>query len=406
MGKARVIQKRRPRLPWAAHLMSPTPMQLAEAHAWHAGASDEAKAAYRQARMGIISAHSTSSQRPPCVLMNTAGSTGISKAYTWGPNFEAMDRFFHKLVFNGSVLSTATLTVKEVGSGKCSVSVIPTPGFYAYQKQVVVTVGECNQESIMDTLKKELSCCNVISSSSFVNALKGVANLEEAMTRGSILALTGEPFDYEIERRMPKVRVVDQMRCWDGGATFYTCGYGGRHWVEAVAEVHVDGDELVSTDLFNISQPHIAYRNGDRVKMHQGGRCACGHMLWNITFVNREHIPRVTCPNGGKVTYLDLKGAAHTACFHSKVGTLHEIRFGVGSPGDLLIEYYIMKADDGDLDKFEQAMRNVLHVNMGFTSPRFRRQAVSYGHRKAQRIFNLREDQNGGAERKGEDINC
>jgi hypothetical protein len=70
----------------------------------------------------------------------------------------------------------------------------------------------------------------------------------------------------------------DHMRCWDGGASFFTCKFGTYHLNDNFAWVTQGSDnKLISTDYFNIAAPFINYWNGDRCKIENDYRkCECG----------------------------------------------------------------------------------------------------------------------------------
>ena len=70
----------------------------------------------------------------------------------------------------------------------------------------------------------------------------------------------------------------DHMRCYDGGANFFTCKYGTYHlndnlsWVKEGPE-----NKLISTDYFNMVSPFINYWNGDLCEIDENYRlCECG----------------------------------------------------------------------------------------------------------------------------------
>jgi hypothetical protein len=70
-------------------------------------------------------------------------------------------------------------------------------------------------------------------------------------------------------------KVIDKMRCWDGGLGFYECPEGRRHIYDEMAIVESVQGRLVSTDLLNHCQPFLRYWNGDRGTLGRD-RCDCG----------------------------------------------------------------------------------------------------------------------------------
>jgi hypothetical protein len=86
------------------------------------------------------------------------------------------------------------------------------------------------------------------------------------------------------ETLMPHVRkmgekmfskVIDKMRCWDGGLTFYECPYGTLHICDELCYVEESDNGLITTDFFNYSTPFIRYLNGDNGVIGQK-KCMCG----------------------------------------------------------------------------------------------------------------------------------
>ena len=70
----------------------------------------------------------------------------------------------------------------------------------------------------------------------------------------------------------------DHMRCWDGGATFFTCKHGTYHLNDAASWCEQgENKELISTDYFNTATPFLNYFNGDLCEINNDyEKCACG----------------------------------------------------------------------------------------------------------------------------------
>jgi hypothetical protein len=84
--------------------------------------------------------------------------------------------------------------------------------------------------------------------------------------------------------------IKDYMRCWDGGATFYTCRYYNKHWLDYLSDIHVENNELISTDLWNNAQLFIDYKNGDKIYWERKGKCECGLPIDDIKFLDNDKI--------------------------------------------------------------------------------------------------------------------
>jgi hypothetical protein len=73
--------------------------------------------------------------------------------------------------------------------------------------------------------------------------------------------------------------LCDHMRCWDGGATFFTCKYGTRHLMDNISMCEENEEKLISTDFFSLAAPFIDYWNGDLCSIDQTyKRCECGRL--------------------------------------------------------------------------------------------------------------------------------
>lgn len=68
----------------------------------------------------------------------------------------------------------------------------------------------------------------------------------------------------------------DSMRCWDGGATFFTCKHGTYHLMDNLSYVREIDKKLVSTDYFSLPAPFINYWNGDYCEVEENyQKCKC-----------------------------------------------------------------------------------------------------------------------------------
>lgn len=83
--------------------------------------------------------------------------------------------------------------------------------------------------------------------------------------------------------------ICDHMRCWDGGASFFTCRDGNCHIMDNLSWcVEVDG-KLVSTDYFSLTCPFVNYWNGDRCQMgDKYSRCSCGRLYRDFKFLENR----------------------------------------------------------------------------------------------------------------------
>jgi hypothetical protein len=102
--------------------------------------------------------------------------------------------------------------------------------------------------------------------------------------------VTGEVLDdgtREIAKRMFS-KVIDKMRCWDGGLGFYECSYGRKHVYDELSYLEILDDQLVSTDFFNFCHPFLRYANQDAGIVSEG-LCECGvYGRYFVRFDGRE----------------------------------------------------------------------------------------------------------------------
>ena len=91
--------------------------------------------------------------------------------------------------------------------------------------------------------------------------------------------------------------VCDHMRCWDGGATFFTCKYKNYHLLDNLSWCEEADGKLISTDYFSIPSPFVRYWNGDMCSISKSyKRCECGRLYREFEFLeNRPFSMKGTC---------------------------------------------------------------------------------------------------------------
>jgi hypothetical protein len=83
--------------------------------------------------------------------------------------------------------------------------------------------------------------------------------------------------------------VCDHMRCWDGGASFWTCGRGTYHLMDNLSWSEEMDGMLVSTDYFSLPAPFVRYWNGDFCRIADTyQRCECGRLYRDFEFLENR----------------------------------------------------------------------------------------------------------------------
>ena len=81
----------------------------------------------------------------------------------------------------------------------------------------------------------------------------------------------------------------DHMRCWDGGATFFTCSYRNYHLMDNISWCEEKEGKLVSTDYFSLPSPFLNYWNGDLCEIkNEYSRCECGRLFRPFKFIENR----------------------------------------------------------------------------------------------------------------------
>ncbi|NBT59626.1 hypothetical protein EBT16_12660, partial [bacterium] len=135
--------------------------------------------------------------------------------------------------------------------------------------------------------------------------------------------------------------VCDHMRCWDGGATFFTCKHRNYHLMDNLSWCEEIEERLVSTDYFSIPSPFLRYWNGDRCKIGNSyERCECGRLYRDFEFLENR-------PFSLKGLHLnDLRRTIEK--IHSK--SIKQVRCGLNTI-DIISSEEISEFDKGEISK-------------------------------------------------------
>lgn len=83
--------------------------------------------------------------------------------------------------------------------------------------------------------------------------------------------------------------ICDHMRCWDGGATFFTCSHENYHLMDNISWSEEIERKMITTDYFSLSSPFINYWNGDYCKIQpKYKRCDCGRLYRDFIFLENR----------------------------------------------------------------------------------------------------------------------
>lgn len=292
------------RLPAIASDPQPTTKSLWHGYRWWLDADETWRERFVRSRLAVVRRYG--GMAGPHQQQYTSGTTGRRKSYRWGPNFTEVDRFFYGLVrLGGRLAPTANLhpfVIRDTG-GANSIANVQDSSRYDIQRHVSVGV---NGRGPIPGLADAIRGHNVFVSASAFSLLEEYAGVSACFDPNAMVIFTGEALPdetraYLLDRGFD---VRDQMRCWDGGATFVTCPHGNRHWIDFLAPTSTDGDgRLVSSDLFNLAQPHLDYRNGDVVVREFGETCPCGQVCCTNTFANRSANAAFKTPSGLVIAY-------------------------------------------------------------------------------------------------------
>jgi hypothetical protein len=125
--------------------------------------------------------------------------------------------------------------------------------------------------------------------------------------------LSGNYFDF----------ICDHMRCWDGGASFFTCRHGNYHLMDNLSWCEDIDGKMISTDYFNLASPFVRYWNGDMCKIGSDFmRCECGRLYREFEFLeNRPFSLNGVCLGDlrRRMLLLGVGGVKQVKCYVDKI---------------------------------------------------------------------------------------
>lgn len=113
-------------------------------------------------------------------------------------------------------------------------------------------------------------------------------------------------------------KVCDHMRCWDGGAGFWTCRHGTYHLMDNLSWCEEYDGKLVSTDYFSLPSPFVRYWNGDFCRIADTyKRCDCGRLYRDFEFMESRPFSvkgRSILDIRATISGLGIKGLKRVTC--------------------------------------------------------------------------------------------
>lgn len=140
--------------------------------------------------------------------------------------------------------------------------------------------------------------------------------------------------------------ICDHMRCWDGGASFFTCSHENYHLMDNISWCVAKDNRLISTDYFSFASPFVNYWNGDLCRIdNKFLRCDCGRLYRDFEFLeNRPFL---------------VKGKSITE-IKSRVSRWKQIK-EVRCSGNFLEIVCDKKLDSEDEEKISQEIHDTLN---------------------------------------------
>lgn len=113
-------------------------------------------------------------------------------------------------------------------------------------------------------------------------------------------------------------QICDHMRCWDGGASFFTCRDMNYHLMDNLSWCEEMEGRMICTDYFNLASPFYKYWNGDYCSISDAyQRCDCGRLYREFEFLeSRPFSLKGTCMNDIKnaIKSTGIEGIRQVRC--------------------------------------------------------------------------------------------
>jgi hypothetical protein len=162
----------------------------------------------------------------------------------------------------------------------------------------------------------------MISSGPFINRLTNfIKNTNQNFVKiAKLLSNTTERLLIEDINFLKDNRLIDNycdhMRCWDGGAMFFTCKHNTYHLCDNVSWVEQGSEnQMLTTDYLSLPAPFVNYWNGDLCEIdNKYDRCACGRLYRPFKMLDSRPF---ALKGSQKLT--EIKRQIHSLDFHESI---------------------------------------------------------------------------------------
>jgi hypothetical protein len=277
------------------------------------GESDIGRAEFQQCRRRLVKAVAGVHFNTGRTITTSGHSTGASKSYRWGPNFQSAFDFTEWTRFDRFRWDRKATVRILPGSVPVFTGVVQ--GLHIFNVRSGDVGNTASQ--MFSHFPSGKTCWFLLPA--YAQALISHAphvfdNLDPSK---HVFEATGEPSSRKL-RKFFKDRgllYLDQLRSWMGGVTFITCPHGNQHFLDFMSEIKTEPDEafqeIVTTDLWNLSQPFINFPTGDIVDWTRRETCGCGYPIDDFEFQPRNPVMIV---RGLPLRFVDLAASLGNQC--------------------------------------------------------------------------------------------
>lgn len=273
---------------------------------------------------------------------SSSGSSNCRpKKYKWGPNFSLHYNLYNKIFFNNQ-----NFIHLHCFSNQKSYYELKQWRFY-------IGIDKIPPKNYSDKWKNIHVCCNpevlYFNMLRYGNFVSNFFDINSCVFSFTASILKEEHKNFFLNNGL---QVKDHMRCWDGGATYFTCSNFNKHWIDFASVVNNIENRLISTDIWNQEELFINYWNGDNLITSRKSICECGLPIDEIQWIEN---PRYFIVKNQQYSYDSVCAIAQ---LHGKFDFL-SIEFS-----DNYILCNISVLGDFEKHKFESTLSSYLDTNV------------------------------------------